>query len=114
MNRMTFENKFFPYLNKVKESFFSGKVDFGVWYLMNDDSIYNRFKGLQKRYPRRNLYPFAKRDDNDDIACFEKIGTETIYIIHDFSDEGWEQRKTFFTIDEFLLYAKECNVYEDV
>lgn len=114
MSRIALKNKIFDYINKVKKLYFKEQIDLGVWYFMSDESMYDRFKELQKRYPRRTLYPFAKRDDNDDIACFENIGTETVHIIHDFASEGWEQKKTFLTIDEFVLYVKKCNLDKEM
>lgn len=39
------------------------------------------------------VIPFARRDDNDDIACFEVGKGKSVQIIHDFASEGFEQRK---------------------
>ena len=72
-----------------------GLVDFGVWYLMNDKQVDIRIKGLKSRYPSRKLIPFAKRDDCDDIACFEVGKGNSVQIIHDFASEGFEQRKEY-------------------
>lgn len=46
-------------------------VDFDVWYLIESGQATRRYYDLKERYPSRNLVPFARRDDNDDIACFE-------------------------------------------
>ena len=46
-------------------------VDLDLWYLMNKEQVEIRIKGLKDRYPQRKLIPFARRDDGDDIACFE-------------------------------------------
>ena len=45
-------------------------LDFDLWYIMDEEGC-NRLKGVTERYPNRKLIPFARRDDNDDIACFE-------------------------------------------
>lgn len=45
-------------------------------------------------HPNRCLIPFAKRDDNDDIACFELGKGESVIIIHDFASHGFEDRYT--------------------
>ena len=50
-------------------------VDFEYWYFIPDNQLDDRIIGLMERYPDRKLIPFARRDDNDDIACFE-IGKE--------------------------------------
>lgn len=44
--------------------------------------------GLHERYPDRKLYPFASRDDNDDLACFLPNGQ--VVVIHDFASAGYE------------------------
>ena len=70
-------------------------VDFGYWYLMNKEQAETRIHGLIKRYPDRKLIPFARRDDCDNIACFE-IGKEwSVQIIHDFASVGYEQREVY-------------------
>ncbi|HEM6099522.1 hypothetical protein [Streptococcus suis] len=110
MSVITFEHSFFRYPQHLKDLISEGIVDFGVWYLMNDEQTTRRFKGLQERYPERKLYPFARRDDNDDIACFEKEDNTTVHIIHDFADAGWEQKDIFPNIDAWLRYTEECNI----
>lgn len=70
-------------------------LDFDLWYIMNTEQVIKRIEGLEKRYPDRKLIPFARRDDCDDIACFE-IGKENkVLVIHDFSSSGYEQRKEY-------------------
>lgn len=70
-------------------------VDFEVWYLMSNEQVNTRIKGLKTRYPNRELIPFARRDDCDDIACFEIGKGSRVQIIHDFAGEGFEQRKEY-------------------
>lgn len=112
MSYITFEHSFFSYPQSLKDLVSEGRVDFGVWYLMNDDETVRRFRGLQTRYPERTLYPFARRGDNDDIACFEDVDSTLVHIIHDFADIGWEQREVFPTIDAWLEYIEECNLQD--
>lgn len=66
-------------------------VDFEFWYLMSKEQVDTRISGLMKRYPNRKLVPFARRDDCDDIACFEVGKDSKVQIIHDFASEGYEQ-----------------------
>ena len=80
-------------------------VDFDVWYLMDKERARERITGLKQRYPERRLIPFAKRDDCDDIACFDAMFNEKVFIIHDFASPGWEQRETFDSVWEWLRYA---------
>ncbi len=70
-------------------------LDFDLWYIMDEERVLSRLKGVMERYPNRKLIPFARRDDNDDIACFEAGKGEKVQIIHDFASEGYEQRKEY-------------------
>lgn len=80
-------------------------IDFDVWYILNEKDVIDKLKGLRKRYSKRKLIPFAKRDDNDDIACFEILGEKVkIQLIHDFASEGFEQRHTY---DDFWEWFRE-------
>ena len=80
-------------------------VDYDYWYLMNKDQILTRREGLLKRFSKRNLVPFARRGDNDDIACFEIGHGERVFIVHDYADEGWERRQEFETFWNWFISA---------
>lgn len=80
-------------------------VDFDLWYFMSEDMEIKRLNGLIERYPKRKLIPFAKRDDCDDIACFEIGQGEKVQIIHDYSMEGYEQKRTYNDFWEWLKDA---------
>ncbi|MEI3213925.1 hypothetical protein [Clostridium sp. AM34-9AC] len=77
-------------------------TNFDVWYFMDKESVRIRLAGLQKRYPERNLIPFARRGDCDDIACFEVGKGEQVYVIHDFASSGYEQRKIYENVWKWL------------
>lgn len=77
-------------------------VDFDFWYFMSTEQVMIRINGLIKRYPKRKLIPFARRDDNDDIACFEVGKGQRIQIIHDFASEGYEQRGEYNSFGEWM------------
>ncbi len=80
-------------------------VDFDFWYFMTKEQVFTRINGLMKRYPSRRLVPFARRDDSDDIACFE-VGKEyKVQIIHDFASEGYEQQGEY---DRFWDWMKSA------
>lgn len=88
-----YENFRFPqsYLKVIELNL----VDYEYWYLMDKEQIKTRKEGLHKRFPNRNLIPFARRDDNDDIACFEIGFDEKVFIVHDYATEGYERRQEF-------------------
>ncbi|MFJ8526925.1 hypothetical protein [Bacillus sp. NPDC094106] len=80
-------------------------VDFDLWYMMESAQATRRFLDLKERYPNRKLVPFARRDDNDDIACFEFGKGQKVQVVHDFATEGFEQRKEFGDFWEWLEFA---------
>lgn len=80
-------------------------VDFDLWYLMDKEQMIYRYEGMKVRYPNRMLIPFARRDDNDDIACFEIGKGEEVQIIHDFASAGYEQRKVYKTFWDWFKSA---------
>lgn len=63
--------------------------DFDPWIILTEDKLKTRFVGVSRRYPNRDLIPFARREDNDDLACFEK--GKKVVIIHDFASPGFEK-----------------------
>lgn len=54
----------------------------------------SRFIGLRERYRERSLVPFAVRQDNDDVACWDTIAGN-VTIVHVFASPGYEQRSEF-------------------
>ncbi|MGN2337630.1 hypothetical protein ACTFIN_05835 [Clostridium cagae] len=99
MNIEILENKLgidgFQYPDSFSKVIELNLLDFDLWYIMDEERVLNRLKGVTERYPNRKLIPFARRDDNDDIACFEVGKGEKVQIIHDFTSEGYEQRKEY-------------------
>ncbi len=66
------------------------------WFFLNGEQLESRSRGLKERFPDVELIPFARRSDNDDVACWEKTGGNLkVYVVHDFSEWGWEKRKEY-------------------
>ena len=82
-----------------------GLVDFEPWIILEGEYLQRRFEGLQKRYADRKLIPFARRLDNDDIACWEKGVDKKVVVIHDFASKGWEVKIEF---DNFWMWFKQA------
>ena len=81
-------------------------LKFLPWYFFyKRESIIIRLEGLKERFPSRDLFPFARKDDNDDIACWEKDKPDVIQIIHDFEYPSWEQGQTFNSFEEWYQFA---------
>ena len=83
----------------------NGREEFLPWYLTDGEDTKWRLIGLKKRYPTRDIFPFARRDYTDDIACWEKGQGEKVFIIHDFASSGFEQREIFNNFDAWYQWA---------
>ena len=42
------------------------------WQMLEDDEIESITARLQAKLPERNVTAFARRDDNDHVACFDR------------------------------------------
>ena len=83
--------------------------DFTPWELLVGDEYKVRYESLRKNYPNRFLAPFACRQDNDDIACWEKGKIGKVIIVHDFASPGWENGKVY---DDFWNWFR--SIVEDM
>jgi len=102
--------EWFEYPEKLSELLNNDEIDFGPWQLLHGKWLNVRFAGLKQRYPNLELIPFARRLDDDDVACFdisEKRSVPKVRIIHDFASSGWEERGSFENFDMWLQVVKE-------
>ncbi|WP_342512454.1 hypothetical protein MKY34_17800 [Sporosarcina sp. FSL K6-1522] len=118
MNEYFVDSEIYEYPDSYRKIVGLNLLDFDIWYLMESEQATRRYFDLKKRYPNRRLVPFARRDDNDDIACFEIGKGSRVQIIHDFTSEGFEQRKEFKDFWEWVAFIIgemiECNREEEV
>jgi hypothetical protein len=82
-------------------------TDLIPWHLMSGAEMAERHAGLQRRFPQRELWPFARRQDNDDVACWEKNQPAAVVVIHDFTSPGHEQRRSFSSFWDWFRFAIE-------
>lgn len=64
-------------------------------------------------YPERALVPFARRQDNDDVACWEAGQGEQVFIVHDYASPGWERRGVYPNFYVWLRQAVEDMIEYD-
>jgi hypothetical protein len=83
-----------------------GLTDLEPWWIFDGDQLRRRTIGLRERYPERQLVPFARRQDNDDVACWD-LAQGDIAVIHDMASPGWEQRGRFPDFNAWLRQAIE-------
>ena len=90
-----------------------GLTNLEPWWILTGDALRERYNGLAKRYPERTLVPFARRQDNDDVACWDLAdGTPTVdgaptrvTVIHDFAGPGFEARENY---DDFYAWFRQA------
>lgn len=92
-----------PFLRLVER----GLTHFEPWIILEGDRLRAHHRGLRDRYPARTLVPFARRQDNDDVACWEAGGGGRVVIVHDFASPGWERRAEFADFYGWLRRAVE-------
>jgi hypothetical protein len=81
-------------------------VNLTPWHVMPRELAVKRLHGLRQRYSRKYV-PFARRQDNDDLACIDPEAPETVVVVHDFSSEGNELRQRFDSFWDWFRSAVE-------
>jgi hypothetical protein len=79
------------------------------WWIFHAPDPDRRLQQLRLRYPRELYVPFARLNNNDDIACFDgrdQSGAPRVILVHDFASAGWESRGEFSSYREWLQWAK--------
>ena len=85
--------------------FLSGASDFAQHYDM-----------VRQLYPDKQYIPFARREDNDDIACFLGANSGTIAVVHAFASPGYQVGSGIYTtfwdwfrlaIDEMIAASRD-------
>lgn len=71
-----------------------GLTSIEPWWIIDGERLRRRFVALRDRYPGRSLVPFAIRQDNDDVACWD-TAAGNVAVVHDFASPGHEQRSEF-------------------
>ncbi|WP_375431308.1 hypothetical protein [uncultured Friedmanniella sp.] len=85
-----------------------GLTNLEPWWIIEGDVLLMKYQGLRKRYPTRRLIPFARRQDNDDVACWDlELARGGVVIIHDFAEPGWERREEMVSFENWLRRAVE-------
>jgi hypothetical protein len=73
-----------------------GLINLSPWHVMPRELAKKRMTGLRGRY-RTQYVPFARRQDNEDLACIDPDRPGRVVVVHDFSAEGDECVATYDT-----------------
>lgn len=89
------------YPQELLQLLVDNRIHMTPWHLLEAEFAISGIKALAESY-NRQLVPFAFRQDNDDLACFEmSFGCEVI-IIHNHASKGWEDEIRYSNIFEWL------------
>lgn len=102
----------FEYPNNFKRICDLKLIDLEPWLIMEGDYLERIFHGLSQRYSKRSLVPFAKREDCDDIACWE-ADYPGVVVIHDYASSGFEDVKRYDTFWTWFKFAVDCMIEHD-
>lgn len=97
----------FSYSRQFKRVAALWLTDLEPWYLLEGKPLRATMADLAEKYPQRKLVPFARRQDNDDVACWQVGTDDEVFVIHDFASSGWEQRAHFAGFYDWLRRAVE-------
>jgi hypothetical protein len=81
-------------------------ISFEPWSVMPSEQARVRFEGLQSRY-QRGYFPFARRQDNDDVACLDPTRPGAVIVVHDFASAGSEAKAVYETFWDWFRAAIE-------
>jgi len=80
------------------------------WRVLEGEELRKKYEGIKERYPDREFVPFAKRDDSDDVAGWEKGVPGKVVILHDYASPEWEERETLDSFWHWLRKAIEDTI----
>ncbi len=98
--------EWFSYPSEFITAVENGFLDLGPWQVLTGEWLLIRFEGLKKRFPDRQLVPFARRLDCDDVACWERDAPTEVRVIHDFAAPGWERCEGYPSFQAWLNAAQ--------
>ena len=98
--------EWFAYPKGLVELIRGGRKDLTPWHLMGISRVRKAIPALQDRFGRQ-VVPFAYRQNNDDIAVFEKGFGEKVVVIHDFADMGSETEEEYPDFAAWLSAVEE-------
>ncbi|WP_274727622.1 hypothetical protein [Xenorhabdus bovienii] len=63
--------EWFSYFINFIRFFYQKLLNFDSWIILEGERLRIHYDGLKKRYPNRDIIPFTRREDNNDIACWD-------------------------------------------
>ena len=92
-----------------KRVFELGLTNLEPWYFLELSETKSVYSSLVRQYDQHFQIPFARRKDNDDVACFTANDQyslqEQIVIIHNYAARGSETTATFPNFWDWFVFA---------
>jgi len=85
-------------------------INFDLWYLMTREQSEVILRQLKMNCNRKGLIPFARRGDNEDIACFEIGNNEKVVVLKTCEFLGYRPRQVFDSVWDWLRDAIEIMI----
>ena len=85
-------------------------INFDLWYLMSREQSVVILKQLKMNCNSKGLIPFARRGDNEDIACFEIQNNEKVVVLKNCEYLGYQQRQVFDSVWDWFRDAIEIMI----
>lgn len=89
-----------------------GLIRLAPWHILDRSESARILPGLRERFAARYV-PFAKRQDNDDLACLDPARPGQVLVIHDYASPGWELKATFASFWDWFRSAIEALIAFD-
>lgn len=77
-----------------------GLIDLGPWWIISRDLALGFLPTLDDAFSRP-LLPFAKRDDRDEIACFDEANTVVTV-------DPWDVKNEIATYEDFHEWVRDA------
>ena len=85
-------------------------LNFDLWYLVSREQSVEIFKQMKMNCNRMGLIPFARRGDNEDIACFETGNDEKVVVFKNCEYLGYRPREVFDSVWDWFRDAIEIMI----
>ena len=85
-------------------------INFDLWYLMSKEQSIVILKQLKMNCNRKDLIPFARRGDNEDIACYEIQNNEKVVVLKNCEYLGYRPRQVFDSVWDWFRDAIEVMI----
>lgn len=87
-----------------------GLVNFDLWYLMGTKQTVQIGEQLREQYRNEKWIPFARRGDNEDIACFEVDSGQKVVVLRSYELLGYRQCAVYDSVWDWFRDAIEVMI----